>query len=240
MENPIMHRREGAVAVVTLNRPEKRNALNMQLRRELMAILDEMERDDALRCVILTGEGPMFSAGYDLSEFLDTGRRKELWEQSSAYHRRVRQFSKPVIAAIQGAALAGALDLALLCDIRICTPGTRFGHPEIRFGPPPLFSLLKTVVGEGPARHLSFSGEPIGAEDALRIGLVTEVVAPEALMARAMALAQTIALSPLATLRYTKQCMNAAAGADFDTAFTREHDQGLATIPLELERLPRR
>ncbi|MDH4249444.1 MAG: enoyl-CoA hydratase/isomerase family protein [Deltaproteobacteria bacterium] len=240
MGDLILFRQEAAVAVLTLNRPEKRNALSSQLRQELMAVLDGLDADDSVRCVVLTGQGAVFSAGFDLSEFSDPSRRKALWENSSAYHRRVFNFSKPIIAAIQGAALAGALDLALLCDIRLCDPSARFGHPEVRFGAVPLFSILKNVVGEGPARHLCFSGEPIGAAEALRIGLVTEVVALEALLPRALLLAQNIALSPLATLRYTKQSMCAAAGASFETAFAREHDEGLNSIPLNLELLPRR
>ena len=240
MNRLILVRQENRVAVITLNRPEKKNALSIRLRSELMDVLAGLETDDSVYSVVLTGQGEQFSAGYDLSEFLDKSRWNELLKNSSAYHRKVFHFPKPLIAAIQGFAFAGALDLALLCDIRLCDSQARFGHPEIRFGAPPLFSLLKNVVGEGPARHLCFSGNPIGAEEALRIGLVTEVVEASALMQRALALAQDIAASPLETLRYTKQCMAAAAGADFETAFAREHDQGLAAIPLELDRLPLR
>ena len=227
------------VALVVLNRPEKRNALSVRLREELLSVLETLEHDPAVRAVVLTGSGNVFCAGFDLNEFHDPERRKASFSNSSLFHRRIWQYPKPIVAAINGPAMAGGLDLALLCDFRICSSGSVFGHPEIKFGAVPLFSILKYVVGEGAARQLCLTGVPITAADALRIGLVSEVTAPEEVRARALELAGMVAEAPLETVVFTKQCMRTAAGLDFEASFTLEHDQGFGTIPLHLDKIIR-
>ncbi len=227
------------VALVVLNRPEKRNALSVRLREELLAVLEGLEHDQAVRAVVLTGSGNVFCAGFDLNEFHDPERRKASFSNSSVFHRRVWQYPKPIVAAINGPALAGGLDLALLCDIRICSSKSIFGHPEIKFGAVPLFSILKYVVGEGAARHLCLTGHPVTAAEALRMGLVSEVTAPEDVCSRALELARMVAEAPLETVAFTKHCMVTAAGLDFEASFTQEHDQGFGTIPLHLDRIKR-
>jgi len=192
------------VTIVTLNRPEKRNALSIALRDELVRCLDELERDEGVKVVVVTGAGPVFCAGFDLSEFTPE-KMREVEESSHRYHRRLAHFPKPLVAALNGPALAGGLDLAVLCDVRIAAEGATFGHPEIKFGAPVLFGPLKEIIGGGPARELCLTGRRIDAQEALRLGLVNKVVPPETLMDEALALAKAIAEAPLPALMATKR-----------------------------------
>ena len=198
--------REGAVAIVTLNRPEKRNALSIVLRYEMNTCLKELEEDDEISVVIVTGSGPAFCAGFDLTEmrFEDPEHVKRFAESSDVYHQRLMHFRKPLIAAINGPALAGGLDLAVLCDIRIASEAASFAHPEIKFGSPVLFTALRDIIGGGLARELCFTGRRIDAAEALRIGLVNQVVAAGQLLEEAKRVAQTIAEAPRSGLEATK------------------------------------
>ncbi|MBI3992984.1 MAG: enoyl-CoA hydratase/isomerase family protein [Candidatus Lambdaproteobacteria bacterium] len=225
---------------ITLNRPEKRNALSVQLRKELIACLNTLAEDEAVRVLILTGAGDVFSAGFDLSEFTKPELKQELLSSSSEYHRKVWHFPKPTIAAVNGLALAGGFDLALLCDIRLGNGNTVFGHPEVRFGAVPLFSILKYHTNETVARDLCFTGRFVDAETALRMGLLSEIVPDGKLPARALEFAAMIAEVPAATTRFTKTCMAGAAGLNFDASFAVEHDEAFGHIPLALSKLPRK
>ena len=128
---------EHSIGIIKLNRPNKRNAISIQMRREISDCLSKWKVDDSIKVVIITGEESNFSAGFDISEFNDQHKFQDLFDSSSKYHRDVWSFSKPIIAAVDGFALGGGFDLALLCDIRICSVNAYFGHPEIRFGAPP-------------------------------------------------------------------------------------------------------
>ena len=198
--------REGAIAVVTLNRPEKRNALSTALRYEIDRCLKELEEDEEVSVVIITGSGPAFCAGFDLTEmrFDDPEHVKRFTESSNLYHQRLMHFKKPLIAAINGPALAGGLDLAVLCDIRIATEGASFAHPEIKFGSPVLVTALSDIIGGGLARELCFTGRRITAAEAFRIGLVNQVVPAGKLLKEAKRVAQTIAEAPRSGLEATK------------------------------------
>lgn len=229
-----------STALITLNRPEKRNCLSIQVRRELMDCLDRLEADPGVTVAVLTGAGEVFCAGFDLKEFTKPDIQDELVQTSRDYHLKMWNFPKPILAAVNGPAPAGGLDLSLLCDIRLCSTTAFFGHPEIRFGAIPLFSLLAQVVGEGSARDLCFTGRMIPAEEALRMGLVSEVVEPGELMPLALEWAAMIAETPAATLAFTKRAMARTAGSDFETAFRREHDEGFAAVPLLHDKLPRK
>ena len=204
--------RDDAIAVITLNRPEKRNALNATLRDEIRAALEELEADDAVSVAIITGAGPVFCAGFDTSEFAGTPPAEIFAGESSVrYHHRLQHFGKPLVAAINGPALGGGFDIAVLCDVRIAAEGAAFGHPEIKFGAPTLFGPLAAIIGGGIARDLCLSGRRIDAQEALRIGLVSKVVAADQLLDEARAVARTIAEAPAATLRSVKAAILEAA-----------------------------
>ena len=209
---------------MTLNRPEKKNALSIELREAVTACLDGWAQDDAVGVVVITGAGAAFSAGFDLNEFAQPELMPRVFESSARYHRAVFRYPKPTIAAVNGVAFGGGLDLATLCDVRIASTSASFKHPEIKLGGPPLFTPLRWIVGEGRAREICLTGRAVTADEAHRIGLVTEVVEPERLRARSLALAAAILEAPAATLAATKRAMNAAGGRGFEESFVIEHD----------------
>jgi len=198
--------KEGSFAVVTLNRPEKRNALSIALRYEMDVCLKELEEDDGISVVIITGSGSAFCAGFDITEirFEDPEHVKRFNESLNVYHDRLMNFKKPLIAAINGPALAGGLDLAVLCDIRIASEGASFGHPEIKFGAPVFFTALRDIIGGGLARELCLTGRRIDVSEALRIGLANQVVPGERLLEEAKQTARTIAEAPRSGLEAAK------------------------------------
>jgi enoyl-CoA hydratase/carnithine racemase len=184
-----------AVGILTLNRPEKRNALSRALRAEIVACLDEAAASDAVRVVILTGAGPAFCAGFDRSEFTGAGM-EVVFLEANAYHRRVHRFEKPLIAAVNGPALGGGCDLAAMCDFRLAATTASFGQPQVRFGAPALYDLMRTVIGTGAAREMCLTGRSYEASEALSIGLVNRVVEPPALPEAARSIAREIASLP--------------------------------------------
>lgn len=222
----------GGVATLTLDRPDRRNALSILMRREISACLAALREDPAAGAVVLTGAGVAFSAGFDLEEFSKPELFDELFESSSRYHKDVWSFPKPVIAAVNGPALGGAFDLACLCDVRLASARASFGHPEIKFGAPPLFTPLRWIVGDGVARDLCLTGRRVDAEEALRLRLVSEVVHPTMLAARAAELARTILEAPAHALRFTKAYLAGNAGAGFEASFEVEHDRAFREILL--------
>ena len=184
------------VAVLTLDRPDKRNALSRALRQEIVSRLDELEKDASIRVAVLTGAPPAFCAGFDRSEFGAGGEMAEIFEESMAYHHRVYTFSKPLIAAVNGPALGGGCDLAALCDFRLASTLAVFGQPQVRFGAPAIFELMREVVGAGAAREMCLTGRRYDAQEALAIGLVNRVVEPGELLESASATAREIASLP--------------------------------------------
>lgn len=218
-------RRQSGVGVITLRRPEKLNALSIDMRSEISLCLGSWRDADDVLAVVITGAGRAFSAGFDLDEFKQPERCEELFQSSARYHRDVWYFPKPTIAAVNGTAMGGGFDLAVLCDVRICSEKARFAHPELKYGAPPLFTPLRWIVGDGVARDLCLSRRSIDAQEAHRIRLVSEVVAPEDVLGRAEALASSIAEGPRDALRYTKSFMSQSAGADFEACFVVEHDR---------------
>ena len=212
------------IATLTLNRPDQRNALSLELRSELMTHLKAWHDDDAVRVVVLGAAGKAFCAGFDLAEFGQPGLARQIRHNSAEYHRVVWNFPKPVVAAINGPALGGGFDLAVLCDLRIASSEAAFGHPEIKFGAPPLFTPLRWIVGDGIARDLLLTGRRIDAEEALGYGLVSRVVEPEALAAEAEAVARQIAEAPQQALEATKRYLTGNAGMGFEDSFRIEHD----------------
>ena len=194
------------VALVTLDRPDKRNALSIALRNEIDECLAEMADDDSVSVVVIVGAGPSFCAGFDRSEFFsqEPGHLKALTESTDRFHLRLINFPKPIVAAVNGPAMGGGLDLAVLCDVRIASENAAFGHPEIKFGAPTLFGPLAEIIGGGLARDLCLSGRRIDAQEAHRIGLVSQVVPADRLLDEALRVAQTIAEAPLGALKAVK------------------------------------
>lgn len=183
------------VGILTLNRPEKRNALSRALRAEIVACLEEAAASEAVRVVILTGAGKAFCAGFDRSEFTESGM-EVVFLEANAYHRRVHRFEKPLIAAVNGPALGGGCDLAVMCDFRLAATTASFGQPQVRFGAPALYALMCAVIGTGPAREMCLTGRAYDAPEALSIGLVNRVLEPPALLETACALGREIAALP--------------------------------------------
>ncbi len=221
------------IATLKLNRPDKRNALSIRMRREISACLGRWRNDSAVGVVVITGAGAAFSAGFDLDEFQKEELFEDLFESSSRYHRDVWYFPKPTIAAVNGPAIGGAFDLACLCDVRIASKGASFAHPEIKFGAPPLFTPLRWIVGDGIARDLCLTGRRISAEDALRLRLVSDVVDADGLLERATQVATSILEAPPHALQFTKGYLVDNAGASFEASFHVEHDRAFQEVILK-------
>jgi enoyl-CoA hydratase len=203
-EQLVLVERRGRVSVLTLNRPEKRNALNAPLRLAILDALDNAWKDADTRAIVFTGAGDKaFVAGADIAEF--EGRTPvdqfRIMEGASIYDALERS-PKPVIAAVNGFCLGGGMELALACDIRVASSTARFGQPEVNLGILPGgggTQRLPRIVGLGAALQMILTAEMIDAVEALRIGLVQEVVEPAQLLERAIAVAETIASkSPVA------------------------------------------
>jgi enoyl-CoA hydratase len=204
------------VAVLTLNRPDKRNALSRELRQEIVSRLGELEKDASVRVAVLTGAPPAFCAGFDRSEFAG-GEMAEIFEESMAYHRRVYTFSKPLIAAVNGPALGGGCDLAALCDFRLAAKLAVFGQPQVRFGAPAIFELMRAVVGAGAAREMCLTGRRYDAHEALAIGLVNRVEETDELLESATATAREIASLPEGMAETAKKSFLAQQPRLFET-----------------------
>lgn len=224
--------RDGGIGIITLNRPEKRNAISIQMRHEISHCLNEW-KGSSIHVVIFTGAGSAFSAGFDLDEFGQPELFDELLDSSSKYHRDVWHYPKPTIAAVNGPAMGGGFDLATLCDVRISSQFAVFGHPEIKFGAPPLFTPLRWIVGDGLARDLCLTGRKIDAKEAHRIGLVNEIVGKAELLERAVQIGMTILEAPFETIQFTKKYLVGNAGQGFEESFLSEHDKAFREILLK-------
>jgi methylglutaconyl-CoA hydratase len=212
----------GAVATITLNRPDKRNAISFQLVEELMAALNEIERSPA-QVVILTGAGKAFCAGMDLEELkslLGKTHDENVKDSSriAGIFRRLYEFPKATIAAVNGAAIAGGTGLATMCDFTLAVPEAKFGYTEVRIGfvPAIVSSILVWQVGHKIARDLLLTGRLFDAAEGYRFGLVNEVVAPEKLMDRARELAGQLLENSPSSVRATKKLINSFIGTQLD------------------------
>jgi enoyl-CoA hydratase len=194
------------VVTVTLNRPEKRNALSIALRDEISDALDALAGDNDVKAVVLTGAGDVFCAGFDLGEFQrmdDPAIGTRLWPSSDRYHRTCLEFPLPLIAAVNGPALAGGFDLAVMCDIRVAAEEAAFAHPEITFGDV-VYGPLHDLVGGAVARELCLTGRRVDAREALALRLVSTVVPRADLMDEARRYAAMVAQAPRDVLARTK------------------------------------
>ncbi|CAG9166676.1 enoyl-CoA hydratase/isomerase family protein [Cupriavidus respiraculi] len=213
----LLYETRDGVALIRLNRPERMNAIGGSMKADLAHALFERARvDDAVRCVVITGAGDRaFCAGADIKERADRiVPQAEYHLKQKATHelfRALEQFEKPVIAAINGVALGGGLEIALCCDVRIAAQGARLGLPEARIGVLPAAGgtqRLPRLVGVGIAKELMLTGDHIDAERALAIGLVNHVVPAGALLDTAMAMAARMAANAPLALRYAKHAID--------------------------------
>ncbi len=226
-EQLVLEERRGAVTLLTINRPDKRNALNGPLRCSLLGALDTAARDTTIRAIVLTGAGDKaFVAGADIAEF--EGRtpvdQYRVMKQPTVFDA-VERSSKPVIAAINGFCLGGGMELALACDIRIASTTAKFGQPEVNLGIIPGgggTQRLPRIVGLGAASRLVLTGDLIDAAEALRLRLVEEVVAPDALLGRAMAIAETIASKSPVAVSAAKEATRAAMSLSLEEGLKLE------------------
>ena len=197
---------DGAVALVTLRRPDKRNALSVDLRIELADAFRRLAEEGGVRCAVLTGAGSAFCSGMDTTQFGgDLANRERLVESSIAAFSTVANFPKPLIAAVNGPAIAGGFVLALHADVRIASETARFGFTELRRGIPPSYAAALGALPEPLARELCLTGRLMEAEEARAHALVTEVVPEGEAGARAMELAAAVAQRPLETLLEIKR-----------------------------------
>ena len=206
--------REGRVALLTLNRPERLNAMNQAMLTEIQAACDLAEADDEVRAVILTGAGKAFSSGFDLQDqAANTPVGVEQWRpvlrRDFDTVMRFWNLSKPTIAAVRGPALAGGCELALACDMTIAGESAFFGEPEVKFGAGIVVMLLPWLVGPKKAKEILLLGlDNLTAQEALELGMINRVVPDEAVLDTAMQLARHMAVIDPMVLRRTKQAIN--------------------------------
>ena len=224
----LLYEKEGNLAVIKLNRPKSLNALNSVLLRELETLLDALEADDEIRAVIITGNEKAFAAGADITELTDIATPAQALvfvERAQRVFNKIEGLKKPVIAAVSGYAFGGGCELALSCDIRIADESASFALPEIKLGLLPGgggTQRLPRIVGLGRAKELLFLGDPIDAEEALRIGLVNKVVAHGSLMEHARKMARTLSERPGYTLQTIKAVVNEGVQVDIKSALASE------------------
>jgi enoyl-CoA hydratase len=221
--------KRGAVAVFTINRPDKLNALSTEVHAEGVTALDELRKDEEVRVLVITGAGEKsFIAGADISEF----QNKTPVAQRSSFHERslfnsIDSFPKPVIAMVNGFCLGGGNELALACDIRICSPNAKFSQPEINLGIMPGgggTQRLTRLIGEGRSMEMILTGDMIDAETANRFGLVNHVYNAGELEARTMELANKIAEKAPIALALCKEAVKFASRTNLDEGLRREVD----------------
>jgi enoyl-CoA hydratase len=198
--------RQEDVAVVTLQRPEKRNALSIDLRVELADAFGALSEDDDVGAVVLTGSGPAFCSGMDVTQFGgDREHKEQLVETSVSCFRSIATCRKPVVAAVNGPAIAGGFALALLCDIRLSSETASFGFPELPRGIPPSYAAARAALPASVAAELTLTGRLLDAFGALRMGIVSAVHPADLVMPRSLELAGRIASSPRSAIAETKR-----------------------------------
>jgi enoyl-CoA hydratase len=202
MSGVLLAEREAGLATLTLNRPQKRNALSIELREALAAALAEQAADDDVACLLLTGAGSAFCAGMDVTQFGgDAGHRQRLVDSSIACFEAVARFPKPLVAFVNGPAIAGGFALSLLCDVRVAAPQARMGFPELGRHIPPSYAAARAALPDALARELCLTGRVLDAPEAQRRGVVSAIGD----RAAADGLAREIAAAPRAATREVKR-----------------------------------
>ena len=219
----------GHVGLITINRPEVLNALNLEVIEQLDDILLRAESQEDVHVIVITGAGRSFVAGADIGEMVnytaDDAKRFSHHGNNTMMH--ITRFPSPVIAAVNGFALGGGCELSMACDIRLASEKARFGQPEVGLGITPGFSgtqRLPRRVGVAKAKELIFSGKQIGAEEAKRIGLVNEVYAAEELLNKAVEMAKSFTANAPIAVKYSKACIDRGMQMDIDNGIALENE----------------
>lgn len=226
MDNAILVERRDKVGIITINRPEVRNALDRDAWRLLHGAFAELDNDPSIRVIVVTGAGEKaFVAGADLNSLKVRTSVETLYGETPTIVAAIESAMKPTIAAINGFALGGGLELAMACDIRICSKAAKLGQTEINVGILPGAGgtqRLSRLVGTAKAKEMIFTGKIITAEEAEKIGLVNCVVEPQELMEKTLAMAKDIADKSSVTLQVAKQVVNQGFNTDLATGLTLE------------------
>jgi enoyl-CoA hydratase len=226
----ILVEKRGSVAVLTINRPDKLNALGYKVHAEGVEALENLRKDDEVRVLVITGSGEKsFIAGADISEFVD---QTPITQRNNFYYEKtlfntIDAFPKPVIAMINGFCLGGGCEVALACDIRLASEKSRFGQPEVNLGIIPGgggTQRLTKLVGEGKSMEMILTGDMIDAQTALSIGLVNQVYSPEELQTKTMEMANKIAEKSPIALQLAKEAVKLASKSNLDEGLRREVD----------------
>lgn len=221
----VLTQSDGPVGIVTINRPQVRNALNHQTIAEIIQGLEAFDRDPQIRCLILTGNDRAFAAGADITEMADAGAVDVLTDDNFGPWARLRALTKPLIAAVSGYALGGGCELALMCDLIVASDTAQFGQPEVKIGIIPGAGGTQRwarAVGKARAMEAVLVGDPVSAADAERFGLVNRVLPVDRYLEEAKRLAAVIATRPPLAVRLAKEAVNMAyetgltAGLDYE------------------------
>jgi len=240
IDQPVLMSVQDNIGTLTLNRPAKLNALNYDLIDTFQQHLDAIERDDSIRIVILTGSGKAFSAGADIAGFSSSVAAgvniamREFVGRGQAFTKRVENFPKPIIAAVNGLAFGGGCEVVEACPLAISSDEARFAKPEINLGFPPPFGgtqRLPRHIGRKRALQLILTGDSISAEEAARIGLINEVVPASQLMARARELAARIMEKPPAAVRASLASVTRGINLSIDEGLAVEANQFAQMVP---------
>lgn len=229
-ETLLVEIRDG-IGIITLNRPKVLNALNIQVFNELAQAAQEMTDNDSVRAVIITGGDQVFASGADINQLakatvIDSARTPLANKPSYRAFSLIEKIPKPVIAAVAGFAFGGGCELTLTADIRVAADTAKFGLPEVKIGIIPGVGgtqRLPRLIGTGWAKEMIYSGDPIDAEEALRIGLVNKVVPVEQLMEEAVKMAKRFASRGAIALSMAKTCINEGSGMDLDAGLQLEY-----------------
>lgn len=227
-ENVIL-RKENNIGILSINRPDELNSLNSAVLNELDMVINQISLDDEIHVLIITGEGRAFVAGADIGEMKNKNpmEAREFAQKGLSVFRKIELMEKPVIAAVNGFALGGGCELSMCCDIRIASDKAKFGQPEVGLGITPGFGgtqRLARLVGLGNAKQLIFTGDIIKADEALRIGLVNNVVLSSELMDTAIKLAEKIASKGQLAIRFAKTAINRGIETDLETGMVIERE----------------
>ncbi|HEB51700.1 MAG TPA: enoyl-CoA hydratase/isomerase family protein [bacterium] len=226
MTSRVLSERRGETVLVTLNAPERRNAIDQEMVDGLHAVLDELQHDESLAAIVLTGAGDKaFAAGADIAQLRERAANDAMKAINSAIFNRIEEFPVPVIAAVKGYALGGGCELAIACDLRVIGESAKMGQPEVKLGIIPAAGgtyRLPRLIGLGRARELVYTGRMVDADEALRIGLANRVVPDAEVVEAALALADEIARNGRLAVRGAKRTLNALSRPGQENAIAFE------------------